>query len=155
MTPDAVRQIADHASLQSDRWLFVAVLLVGGIAFYFAAKWLAGQYQKMLEQWREDMLAMQSQISMLHSDRLKAADDYAAQLREIQREQAASYRDMAKTQADALVRNAEVMGEVRTTLQDLQASCAIARGLAPGGIPFPRRGGDASGGISHGHVAQH
>jgi hypothetical protein len=158
-----VQGIVDHAASQSDRWLFVALLLVGGLAFFFAAKWLAGQYQQMLGQWRNDMAAMakqlaelhtnnQQQMATLHVERVKAADAYAGQLREIQREQAENARDMARIYSDALVKNAEVMGGVQTTLRDLQNSCAIARAnLSTGGFSPPRRGGDASGGVSPAH----
>lgn len=164
MTPPAAtaadaQGIIDHAASQSDRWLFVALLLVGGFAFFFAARWLAAQYQSMLGQWRNDMAAMakqladlhtnnQQQMATLHGERVKAADAYAVQLREIQREQAENARDMARIYSDALVKNAEVMGSVQTTLRDLQNSCAIARNSLSGGYSPPRRGGDASGGVS-------
>jgi hypothetical protein len=109
----------------------------------------------MLEQWRHDMAEMgkqlaelhsenQKQMSELHVERVKAADSYACQLREIQKEQLDNARDMARIYSEALSKNAEVMGGVQSTLKDLQSSCAIARAgvMDPRGLSHLRRHGE-------------
>ena len=136
-----LQKAADHAAAQSDRWLFVAVLIVGGIVVFFAARWLASQYNRTLDQWRADMKGMQDQIHALHAERVKAADAFAAELRSIQKESAEAAKDIIRAYGDALARNAEVMGGVNHALRDLQTSCAIARGS----FPIPRRAADPGG----------
>lgn len=37
---------ADAASQQSDRWLFLFTLLVMGMCFYFATRWLVTRFEK-------------------------------------------------------------------------------------------------------------
>lgn len=139
-----IQKATDHAAAQSDRWLFVAILIVGGIVVFFAARWLAAQYNRTLDQWRSDMKAMQEQIQGLHTERVKAADAFAAELRSIQKESAEAAKDIIRAYGDALARNAEVMGGVNHALRDLQSSCALARGS----FPLPRRGGDSSAGLA-------
>lgn len=136
MNPSEVTSLIEHASTQSDRYLFVGALVVGGIALFFAARWLAGQYNRMLDQWCTDMKAMQDQIQALHAERVKAADAFAIELRTIQRENAENAKENTRAYTDALARNAEVMGGVQHALKDLQSSCAIARGSL---ATFPTR----------------
>lgn len=138
-----IQKAADHAAAQSDRWLFVVLLIVGGIVAFLAARWLAGQYNRLLDQWRTDMRGMQEQIHGLHAERVKAADSFAAELRAIQKESAEASKDIFRAYGEALARNAETMGAVNHALRELQSSCAIARG---GLIAYaPRRGGESAG----------
>lgn len=39
-TTQAIAKVADYAAIQSDRWLFVALLIVFLVAIGFTAKWL-------------------------------------------------------------------------------------------------------------------
>jgi hypothetical protein len=43
MDPTAVTKVADYASSQSDRWLFIALLVIGGMSIWFMAKWFMTQ----------------------------------------------------------------------------------------------------------------
>ena len=128
-------KVVDHASQQSDRWLFVAALVCGGLALFFAAKWLTSQYQKMLEQWRTDILAMQKELRDLHNERITAVETYAAELRQIIREQGENGKSIAKLMADVVAENARAIGSIQAALRDVQVSCNMARmsiGVPPG-----------------------
>lgn len=145
-SPSDTQGFIDHAAGQSDRWLFVAVLVIGGIAIYLSVRWIAIQYQQILNQWRADMATMQSQQVALHADRVKAADSFAAELRDIQKANGEIAKEYIKAQGEALSKNAEVMGGVQNALRSLQDSCAIARGsYYP---PPPRHGGVSAAGIA-------
>jgi len=129
-------EIADHATRQSDRWLFVALLVVALAAVAVIGKWLAGQYNRTLDTWREDMKAMQAEMKGLHQERLAAADRYAEELRHIVQTQTEDAKAMLRTYSETLARNAETMGAVNLALREMQTSCAIARA----GWAFPRPG---------------
>jgi hypothetical protein len=44
MTNTTLTQILDHAALQNDRWLFLALMAIGLIASFYLFRWLVGQY---------------------------------------------------------------------------------------------------------------
>jgi len=44
--PDTILEIADYGSQQSDRWLFIALLVVAGVAFVWLTKWFIAQIEK-------------------------------------------------------------------------------------------------------------
>ncbi len=132
--PDQVATIVDHAANQTDRWLFVAMLVVFLISVAILGRWLAGQYNRTLDTWREDMKAMQATMVSLHAERLSAAERYAQELRGIVGQQSTEAREMLREFSAVMTRNAETMASVQRSLTDLQASCAVARA---GARPFP------------------
>lgn len=120
---DTVTSIADHASVQSDRWMFVAVIVCSGAVGIFAARWLASRYEAMLSTWREDMRGMQIEIGKLHSERIVASDAHATELRTLLSTQAADAKAMLREFAGIIAKNAEVLGGVTTALNDLKVNC--------------------------------
>jgi len=46
MSPDLIQSTADYASRQSDRWLFVAILLIGIVAVTWIIKYFSGQVKE-------------------------------------------------------------------------------------------------------------
>lgn len=136
VTPDGIQQFVDHAATKSDRWLFVALLVIVMIGGVLAARWLAAQSKQTFDVWREDMKAMQARMESLHQDRVVASEKYADELRKVIAQQATDYRDALREHGTIIVRNAEAMGAVNQGLRELQSSCAIARA----GWPPPRMG---------------
>lgn len=132
--------IADHAARQSDRWLLVALLVVFLVGIGLVGRWLAGQANRILDQWRADMNAIQSQLNKLHEERLSAAERYAASLSQAVRSNDEDAKALLRDYAAVTARNTEAFSLVRMALNDLQQSCAIARIGAS--LP-PRGGGDA------------
>lgn len=126
---DVVTTATDHAAAQSDRWLFVALLIVGTVAALVAGRWLASRYEAMLETWRSDMKAMQAEIAQLHTERITAADRHAEELRTLVKQQTDDAKAMLRDFAGIAARNAEVLGAVTKALSDLQASCTLVRSL--------------------------
>lgn len=47
MNPTDVKSVIDTASQQSDRWLFVALLVIGMLAIYMLAKYFTGQISSL------------------------------------------------------------------------------------------------------------
>lgn len=131
MTIDAVMKAAQLASQQNDRYLFVALLLITGIAIAILAKWLANQYNKMLSQWRDDMNTRESTIRTLHDDRVKASERYAEELRVIVQNMAAETRLTSDRYATVMTENGKTMGQIAHALGELQHSCAMARSTLP------------------------
>lgn len=43
MDPSITTKVADYAAQQSDRWLFIALLVVGGLSIAWLAKWFMAQ----------------------------------------------------------------------------------------------------------------
>ena len=43
---ESIIDLADYGSQQSDRWLFIALLVVAGIAFVWLTKWFIAQIEK-------------------------------------------------------------------------------------------------------------
>ncbi|MCA1996446.1 MAG: hypothetical protein LDL56_04360 [Armatimonadetes bacterium] len=124
---DAVFRAADQAAVQSDRWLFVALLMVTFVAVFVLGRWLAGQYAKMLDTWRADMQAMQTEIKGLHTERIAAAERYGAELRETLRRQNEDAKAVLREFASIAARNAEVLGSVTKALGELQTNCSQTR----------------------------
>lgn len=124
---NTLTSLADHASAQSDRWLFVALLIAGALAFYFAARWLAGQYQTMLSQWRTDMLAMQTAINSLHTERVNATERYAQSLADLAKQQAVEHANLWKEVMGGLTRMADKLEKVSEAMAALQRDCMVRR----------------------------
>jgi len=128
-------QVADHASSKSDRWLFVALLVVFIVGAVVAARWMANQNAKAFALWREDMKLMQAEIATLNAERVQLTERFAGELRSIIHQQAEEAKLMLRAHSEVLVKNAEVMSLINAALRDLQSSCAIARA----GWPFARQ----------------
>lgn len=58
-TPDLIQKAADYAAFQSDRWLFVATLIITGIA----VGWLARYFIKALQSEREQTTAAYTEFN--------------------------------------------------------------------------------------------
>jgi hypothetical protein len=55
--PEGVSQItkaADYAAVQSDRWLFIAALIVLGFVVAYVARWFVKQYEGLVTDFRQD-----------------------------------------------------------------------------------------------------
>lgn len=143
VSPDAVQTLVDHAAVQSDRWLFIALLVVVFAGFVVAIKWMASQNLKSFATYREDMNAMRAEVKTLHEDRIKIVERYAAELREIVNQQTKDAREMLREHGAILAKNAETMGSVNQALRELQSSCAISRAA----LGFPRHGAAGAGAL--------
>lgn len=122
--------ITNHAAAQTDRWLFIAILVVGGFVAWLSAKWLAAQYNRIMDQWRADMKAMQDQILALHRERVAAAETWNKELREISREASETGKEMIRAYAEAVSRNSAVMADVHSALGEIRATVAKCVGGA-------------------------
>jgi hypothetical protein len=49
MKPDTIPQIADHIAAQGDRWLFVALIIVGLFAIVVLWRWFTTELNKVNE----------------------------------------------------------------------------------------------------------
>ena len=134
MTALDLLSLADKASTKSDRWLFVALLIVFIVGAVMAARWMASQNSKAFALWREDMKLMQGEIATLNAERVKLTERFADELRSIIHQQSEEAKLMLRAHSEVLVKNAEVMSLINAALRDLQSSCAIARA----GWPYAR-----------------
>lgn len=62
---DQVKEIADYAALQSDRWLFLAMLVVFLVAMYFTIRW--GMAQLAARDGRIDALSKEFNTHLMTS----------------------------------------------------------------------------------------
>ncbi|MCA9325788.1 hypothetical protein KDA23_07080, partial [Candidatus Saccharibacteria bacterium] len=54
MDPETIQSAVDHAAVQSDRWLFLATLVVVGVCVFLLTRWMIGQLARRDTQARED-----------------------------------------------------------------------------------------------------
>jgi hypothetical protein len=141
MTMDSVTaflKAAEFTAQKNDRYLFVLLLFLGIVGIAIVAKWLAGQYNRILKEWREDMGKIQAErredmqkyateILRLHAQQVTAAEEYAKNLAAIQKAQSEDARALLKDYAAMMAENARTMGAVAHALTDLQHSCAMSR----------------------------
>lgn len=75
MTPDQLTKVADYASVQSDRWLFIALLIVFLIAIALLTKWGMSQLDKRdvkidaLQKELGEVRKEQSALALNHAER--------------------------------------------------------------------------------------
>ncbi len=131
MTALDLLSLADKASTKSDRWWFVALLIVFIVGAVMAARWMASQNAKAFGLSREDMKLMQAEIATLNAERVKLSERFSDELRTIIHQQSEDAKSMLRAHSEVLVRNGEVMGLINAALRDLQSSCAIARAGGP------------------------
>ena len=136
MDPQTLIEAIDHTARQSDRHLFVALLVVAFSAVAILGRWLAGQYNRLLNQWREDKATMQKQLGQLHAERLAASENYAKELRDIQRMHSDDAKDLLRSYAELMTKNAEALGGIQRALSELQHSLVMARSYPPV-VPHP------------------
>lgn len=120
----SVTKFADHAAVQSDRWLFIVLLVVVFAGAVIALRWMASQNAKAFATYRDDMQVMRAEITALHEDRIKATERFSEELRAIVRGQAEDARSMLRDHATVLNKNSDAMGAVQAALRELQNSCA-------------------------------
>ena len=58
MDIDSAIQTVDHAAHQDDRWMFVALLLVGMVTIYFLARYFMGQIAEL----QREIVAVRSEF---------------------------------------------------------------------------------------------
>jgi type VI protein secretion system component VasK len=87
-------EAADHAALQSDRWLFIAVLLVGGLFAVGVMRYFVRQHERLI------------------ADHKQARDSYQESLRGIVSEQSAANQKLIA----CLDNNSRVLEECRDEL---------------------------------------
>ncbi len=71
---------ANHASAQSDRWLFIVVLLVLGAVVMWAVRWLVGKHEALMTEHRADQQAYTSQLAGITHDVNKTNQELAVVL---------------------------------------------------------------------------
>lgn len=49
-----VIETANELAMKNDRWLFLATLLIFGVAVFFAFRWLVGKHEKLVSEQRTD-----------------------------------------------------------------------------------------------------
>lgn len=97
---DAAIEAADHASRQSDRWLFLATLIIGGCMFLILGRMTVRYFVK-----HHDLLV---------SDHVSAREKYHASLLEVVQSQ----HEMAKELAVCIERNTHCINLNTAALQD-------------------------------------
>lgn len=127
MNIEQFQAFVDHAAGKSDRWLFIALLVVVFVLFVIAIRWMAGLNSKSFATYRDDMNGMRLEIKQLHDARLHATEKYADELRSIVRTQNEDARAILREHGEILSRNAEVIGGINSALRELQSSCSLAR----------------------------
>ena len=82
LTPTDVQKAADYASAQSDRWLFVALLIVGLLALSIVAKYFANQHALLAAKMddsnkfqRETLMNQLSETTRVVSKNTEALED--------------------------------------------------------------------------------
>jgi len=147
---DAILKAADFAAQRNDRYLFVALLLLCVVGIAIIAKWLAGQYNRILREWREDMGAIQrerredmrlfsDEVMKLHKERVEAADTYAGHILAIHKTHTEESRSLFRDYANTLSENSKAMTAVARSLTDLQHACSTRAQLTQH-IPIAPRG---------------
>lgn len=75
----AAAAAADYAAKQNDRWLFIATLIVGGIAAFYVARYFVRVYEKLVEDYHRASMRYEANM-----ERYSAAQQAAiVQLAEI------------------------------------------------------------------------
>ncbi len=59
---------ADAAASKNDRWLFLFVLFVFGVAVFFALKWLINKYESAVRDHRTDLQTYTTSLVSITSD---------------------------------------------------------------------------------------
>ena len=71
---------ANHASTQSDRWLFIVVLIVLGIFVMWSVRWLIGKHEALMVEHRADQQAFTTQLAGITRDVNKTNQELAVVL---------------------------------------------------------------------------
>ena len=58
----AAAAAADYASKQTDRWLFIATLIVGGVAAFYVARYFVRVYEKLVEDYHRASLRYEANM---------------------------------------------------------------------------------------------
>jgi type VI protein secretion system component VasK len=83
-----IQAAADHAAAQSDRWLFIATLIVFAVVMVWVARYFVNKHESMQKDHREERLSLQGE---LRADREK----YQASLREVVGQQNQTVQSLA------------------------------------------------------------
>lgn len=73
----SVLDIANHASVQSDRWLFIASLLVLAIFAVFVGRWFLSKYDQLVQDHRAERERYTGSLEKIVSDADKTGRDLA------------------------------------------------------------------------------
>lgn len=68
MTPDDIIQAANTAAKQDDRWLFVALLIVGLVTIYFLARYFMSEIAKSQQEIVEVRKEFQGYLSTQNTE---------------------------------------------------------------------------------------
>jgi len=71
---------ADYAAARSDRYLFIAILLVSGVGVLFFVRWLIGRLELQQVQSRADQQSFSTTLINITADNNKTARELAVVL---------------------------------------------------------------------------
>lgn len=75
-----VARTADYAAAQSDRWLFIAALIVLGIVVVYVARYFVKQYEGLVTDFRQDRHKYEETLLQLTQEQGAMTKDLAVVL---------------------------------------------------------------------------
>lgn len=60
--------VTTAASQQTDRWLFIFILLIFGVVIFWSVKWLIAKHEALMCEHRADQLSYTSSLSKIVAD---------------------------------------------------------------------------------------
>lgn len=73
MNTDAVLKAADHAAAMSDRWMFVATLLVFGLCAVAVARYFVRQHERLIADHKEARDTYQSSLRAIVAEQMEGS----------------------------------------------------------------------------------
>lgn len=92
---------ANQLAMKNDRWLFLATLLIFGLAVFFAFRWLVGKHEKITDQGRSDQQQYTTSLLNITAENNRTARDLLSVL---------------EKNTNAIESNTEIVERCRATL---------------------------------------